>query len=408
MGLGTAAIACASRRAAAASSPNRPRALLQIVCVGGIDALLTTDPKTTREVDPRIALSYAEDAIGTVGGVRLGPLLQPLARHIPKMAIINGVQGGTVSHMTGLQQLAQGRRIYPPGSTGLAGLVGGVVRRDEPCDEIIFADEQQIAQGNGRTVRNVDGVLLEGLATALRDQSVRRVLQAELHEQLASVASGERRLMLEVNEGLVRALSAHELPATIPLELPLPDVLTGMARAQDARWARMIRDVLFLFEHRITPAIALVPPASNWDSHQDNELKQQWCMDRFAPHLSYVLDAFERVRTSDGVPLSEQVGILISSELGRFPIKNEMGGKDHFPEFPAIFIGPGVRPGQYGSTDHKMTSQPISLRTGHPSSARSDVIPTLDDLGATVLSWFGIEDTIGFGYTGRRLDFVVS
>jgi hypothetical protein len=34
-------------------------------------------------------------------------------------------------------------------------------------------------------------------------------------------------------------------------------------------------------------------------------------------------------------------------------------------------------------------------------------IPTLDDVGATVLSWFGIENPAAAGYPARRLDFLL-
>ena len=55
-----------------------------------------------------------------------------------------------------------------------------------------------------------------------------------------------------------------------------------------------------------------------------------------------------------------------------------------------------------------MTSTPISRPTGRPVHSANDRIPNLDDLGATVLSWFGIEDTAAHGFVGRQLDFLRS
>jgi hypothetical protein len=112
--------------------------------------------------------------------------------------------------------------------------------------------------------------------------------------------------------------------------------------------------------------------------------------------------------TADGIPLAHQVGFVISTDVGRFPFLNEYRGEDHFPEYPVILMGPGLRAGQYGRTDRNMVSTPISLQTGRSSSSAKDVIPTLEDVGTTVLQWFGIDDTESVGYVGRRLDFLLT
>ena len=112
--------------------------------------------------------------------------------------------------------------------------------------------------------------------------------------------------------------------------------------------------------------------------------------------------------TRAGVAVSaQQCGVLIASEMGRFPIVNGLAGKDHLPEHPAILLGPGLRPGTYGETDARMLGCPVSLVTGRPSSSATDVQPTVDDLGATLLHWYGVQDTRSRGYLGRRLDFLI-
>src|SRR4051812_32447405 len=101
-------------RAAAPKKVKRPRALVQILLQGGIDAILTTSPRIKREIDAKVSLSYDESQIHTVGNVRLGPLMEPLLHYVPEMVILNGVQSSTVAHSTGCFQTQQMRRIYPP------------------------------------------------------------------------------------------------------------------------------------------------------------------------------------------------------------------------------------------------------------------------------------------------------
>jgi hypothetical protein len=52
-----------------------------------------------------------------------------------------------------------------------------------------------------------------------------------------------------------------------------------------------------------------------------------------------------------------------------------------------------------------MAGLPISAETGKPGNARRSIQPNLDDLGASILRWFGV-DPVEAGYTGRPLDFL--
>jgi hypothetical protein len=67
-------------------------------------------------------------------------------------------------------------------------------------------------------------------------------------------------------------------------------------------------------------------------------------------------------------------------------------------------MGRGIQPGQYGHTDRTMGGLPISPETGRATS-RTTMLPNLDDVGATIFRWFGL-DPLAAGYTGRPLDFV--
>jgi uncharacterized protein (DUF1501 family) len=168
----------------------------------------------------------------------------------------------------------------------------------------------------------------------------------------------------------------------------------------------VLRDLLYLVEHDLIAAAYMW--LGNFDSHEFNLRTQTEQADGMCKYLSVLLDELDRRRDRDGVALSERVGLVISSEMGRMPVLNVQDGKDHFPQHPVILLGPGIRPGQFGETDARMIGLPISAQTGKPSASKRDFVPSIDDIGATILHWFGVDDPASVGYLGRRLDFALA
>ena len=91
-----AALSRAGRVARAAPPPparRGPRYLLSIYLSGGIDAVLTTDPRTRSEVEPGVDLPYAPDRIVEASGLRLGPSFASFFRRRRQAAM--SFSGGT-------------------------------------------------------------------------------------------------------------------------------------------------------------------------------------------------------------------------------------------------------------------------------------------------------------------------
>ncbi|MBX7101758.1 MAG: DUF1501 domain-containing protein [Myxococcaceae bacterium] len=413
--LSSAAVLPSLARATEAPRPRTaPKALVHILLQGGMDAILTTDPKERRELNPDIDLPYAPEDIRTVGATRVGPLFKVLEPWVPRLAILNGVQCSTVSHLTGVQQAKEMRRTYPRArSLGLAGTLGTLRPLGAPLAQTVFEPLHgpfPLTPSAGRTLNlpwsempGRDRDVLFKLSRLARERPRRALVQEVLESQLG-VAGGEP---MQV---------ARDLLARMPLE-PLPELEKILPPGPDSyardfvldEWAHVFRDILFMVRHDLCNAFYVSGPFPRWDTHQWNLKVQGQNMGVFGPALAWFLKALEtQTDVATGRPLSEQVGIVFSSELGRFPVKNEYEGKDHFPELPVVLLGPGLRPGVYGETDKRMQGQPISLRTGRPSSGAKDVVPTIDDVGATVLSWFGVEDLAAVGYLGERLDFLLA
>jgi hypothetical protein len=383
----------------------RPRMLIHILLQGGIDAIWTTDPKRKGELAEKLDLPYEESAILTQGGMRAGPLMAPLAPYLPRMAIVNGVLGATVAHQTGIDQTLQMRRVYPPSAAGIADVISSAQGREEPISGAFFG-LGQLGWLGGRSLCVTPGQqdLLEELARLTANAAGRDAVLGALRTEAARCGAAAACLPVNASIKLLEGIAGRALPEPPALEVP-PDA-TPSVRARIASWSRQLRDTFFLLENRLVSGVTLVDVG--WDTHAYNDARQRKMMQGFAPALSHLLLELDRRRTTDGVRLADEVGIVILSELGRFPIKNEFAGKDHFPEMPAILIGPGIRPGQFGETDSHLSATPISVATGHPSAGAKSIQPTIDDLGVTILSWFGIQDPTRFGYFGRPLEFLLA
>jgi uncharacterized protein (DUF1501 family) len=432
--------------AAEAAVAGPPTVLVQFVLRGGFDALLTTDPKTRGEIAREIDLPYEEGQIARIGASRVGPLLQPLAAYVPQLAILNGVDSFTVSHPTGLHQLLQMRRVFPARAPSLLGTIGAMKAGDAPLDEVRFASPsgagREAADGvNGRALLVDYGTkgadrngILPRLMRLAEDQRRRSTISDVLRAEVARCGGGGNCMALEATSRLLERLPARPLPPVPQLEflaLPAggwtaqsvgtrgrgdretqptsnePSVDEYVRTCMD-RWSSVMRDALFMLENELTATMLIVDPCGGWDSHTDNLFLQQRSMRITAPALRYFLGEIRHRRSVSGTRLSEQVGVVISSEFGRFPIVNRYGGKDHLPEFPVLFSGPGVRAGQYGETDRRMLATPMSFKTGRPEGGGKRAVPTIEDVAVTILKWFGIEGGASLGYLGESLDFLLT
>jgi uncharacterized protein (DUF1501 family) len=391
-------------RARAGTTPG-PRVLIQIFLYGGMDAVLTTDPKTRREVAPDIDIPYGEDEIHALGPHRVGPVLAPLGRHLSRAAILNGVVGGTVSHVTGVEQIHEMRRVFPDTGLGLSGTLGLLAGREPPLGDVRFNHYNNtfisMRPSNGRTLTikqpgTPDESAVARLHALAQDPRRKAATTAALAEQLHGRID-PRAMPIEV---------ASRLLAAIP-EGPLPPIRPVLGSEDHPHPMDIVlRDMLYLVEHDLTAAVYLW--FGNWDTHEFNLRQQSEMGAELCKYLLALLEDLEQRRGRDGVALSERVGLVVSSELGRMPILNRQNGKDHFPQHPVLLLGPGIRPGQFGDTDVRMISLPISAQTGKPSASKRDFVPSIDDVGATILHWFGVDDPASVGYLGRRLDFALA
>ncbi len=406
---------------ASASGAPRPRSLVQIHLFGGIDAVLFTDPKEKKEVRKNVDLPYGPDLMPSeIAGVRAGPLLPELlgADMIAKAAILNGVEGSAVAHPTGALQVVQMRRGTPVGPIASFGeALGRGLSDPSPLSQVLLdwgaaGRQPQVPYPRGDSMyllkRNdwKQGTMLSDLIDAASDPK-RRAAAAEALEEMAKVSTDAR--ASRITQVAKSLLSEMASPIPKPTRIKRPEKLhplvqPGFFDMVTGMWEGMTRDTVALLSRRLTTSVHITVTEPDFDSHFENLTYQVRSAHTLGPGLRSFLSAIDQATTVDGTPLRDEVLIMISSELGRFPFVNSWNGKDHLTQFPVILLGAGVRPGQYGQSDDRMVALPISPKTGRPSA--EGFVPSIDDLAVTLLSAFGVDDPLSVGYTGRRLPFL--
>lgn len=391
-----------------------PRKLLHINLGGGSDVLYSLDPKEPGQVLPGIGPVFAPAQLSTRGEVRLAANWAPLARHLDRMQVIRGIQCSTVAHQTGCIQTRQLRRdvVSATGETAV-GVMARAIAPEAPVSCVQLGNGDGTFSTEGRSFSDSKfGSMLEQLLGIANNATLHEAVAGEL--ATAGRTAGSSAEQLRAVEHLLAAMKGKSPPGPPPLDsirsldlasLALPawfprQRFTGytMRQALQLEWA------LFVLQHDLSPAVYL-ESAYIWDTHIENSLQdpQSTC---FAALLGHLLDRLHEVRSADGTPLIDQVGLIVTSgELGRFPYTNTQRGKDHFPQIAALLIGPGLRPGGFGETDRELTGTPVSLTTGRPG--RGGSLITLDDLGRTLLEWAGVP-AADLGYGGRLLDFALA
>jgi hypothetical protein len=386
-----------------------PSKLAVFFLAGGMDDLYSIDPKEASEVKRGILPVFTASALASHGAVRLAPAWSCLEPYLPRMQVITGIQCSTVAHPTGVRQIRQMRRnVVSEREASFITLAGEAISPRAPLHAIhINCGFYPVGpSADGRVFVDDSGgcKVLSQLHTIANDAALRetsrRALVDAAHHNGASPA-------FAMVDHILQKMGGTPAPAPLPdasrvrrEEWPwhAKDVLTK-ADAMEYAW------VLYALRNDLAPAVFMSPKAY-WDTHWDNEVIQKPGNHQFAMGLRYILDGLAAVPLANGRSLADDVGIVIVSELGRFPYVNAYGGKDHYPQISATLIGPGLRAGKFGETNTEMLATPVSLRTGR--AGRDGALMTLDDLGRTLLEWVGHPDPEGFGYDGRVLEFAFS
>lgn len=425
-GMGMAALSCfgcgrrpesttARRRATTARRPagSAPEYFVIIHLHGGFDALLTTDPKLSKDVAPKYDF-LADSSQILDAGFPIGPHFAPIQAKMNRIAVLNGVAVQTANHPTGDVQTACLRTKVAVGTPPIVDLLGwsspGPLRqtlgsaylgamsfdcysgaffgnKDRPGD-LGEVDHDPTQKGTFEYLDETPHEDLLRMAKAMRSHrgSAKRASLTE--QQLLDLTNVERAAAVFERYGQIDPFKRQSWS-----EDPKADNI-----------ARNLQRTAWLLEQDLAKAVFLRIGISEWDSHWNNAKVQEKWNGAFFNMFSRFLAGLE-ARSNGGGTLADQTVIVVLSEIGRNGMINDVMGKDHFPEIPVLFYGKGVRGGSlFGETGTRMEALPISPLDGKRATA-GGFLPLLDDVGTTLLRWAGM-DPPTFGYHGRDLRFL--
>ncbi len=348
--LGTAAVSAA---ALAKGTALAPRYQVLIVLAGGVDSVLTVDPKDVSRVRGKIDTGYT--AAERIQGKRrlFGPLMGPLARHDERLALVHGVRMDTVSHETAMNRIDfhwQDRRPL-----GLA--LGRELLGTAPLPHLALCQwpmaQSPAADVYSPTLRNLGKLHPRPAWRA----AVEAHQQAELEARLAEDPEALARHTADLRSAAVLEQLLTTAPRTSPFKDPQLGNRLHLAlhalRTNAARFITVTLDMLW------------------FDSHTDNLNLQRKRIPPAYADLATFLDLLVQTRNAHG-RLIDQTTVVIGSELGRYPKLNAVQGKDHWPENSWMLLGRGIRGGvTLGQTSESLVGARVDFRSGRTDSQQA-------------------------------------
>ncbi|WP_224242534.1 DUF1501 domain-containing protein [Hyalangium gracile] len=329
--------------------------VVNILLWGGLDGVLTVDPKDASATGHRIEPGYRPDE-RLAGTHRLfGPLAGGLIRHDTDLCLVHGVRTDTVSHPLGVRFVQRGRVKAPASGPWLGELLGASLPGDAPIPHLALGQSpEDFGSEDGLESAIVSTELLQALLDP-------RARAEQLGAWLRSRAQGSEDAL-----GRLVATAEHQ------------------PRFQDPVLGPQLQLALQALQGNFARAITVSTASLHLDAHQEHLALQRR---RLVPALEDVarfLDALKSVRTEHG-SLFERTTVVLGSEFGRAPTYGTSSGKEHWPESSWVLAGRGIRGGAtVGDTGLELRGLPIDYRTGRPTGDQRRPV-LIDALSATLL-----------------------
>lgn len=230
--------------------------------------------------------------------------------------------------------------------------------------------------GSGQLLDLIDGSAIASPPSAEAERAVAAYQRQRAEAALAAAAPGQHaRLANQVVETQARAELLSELSAELDL--------SGGSLAQDLSTAVELlaqghaRVVMMSYD-------SWNDVFNGWDTHTELDLQGPH-FDELFGSLTTLLDEMRSTPGSDGGSLADEVTIVVASEMGRFPLINDGGGKDHWAWTSAMLIGSGVAGGQaVGEYDENCAGLQVDFSSGAADDGGRPILGS--DFGATLLA----------------------
>lgn len=404
----SAAFASLSGSARAASLAPEQRRFLFITTCGGWDPVCAFAPLlglNTVHAEPQASLAQA-GGVPYVSHPDRPSVDRFFAEHGAGLAVVNGLYVPSVSHSIALRLMCTGNvsakggdwptRIAAAqapdfliphmliGGPGFAGEMGMFVAR--------ASSSSQLADLSSGTILNNSEV-----PVVLPQEQASASVSAWLQTQNSESAQARGHLSASYAQAMEQAEALQALDPSF--NLSGGDSFSDQLRlGLDVLSAGLSRCVTLSHPERSS--------LTRWDTHSDSHRKQS---ELFEDLFAQLLELQERLATtagSQGGALAEEVVVVVLSEMGRTPLLNGSGGKDHWPYTSALLFGAGIAGGQViGAFDEGLVGQRVDPLSGAVDPG--GVLMSQETLGATLMHLGGL-DPYDDGYQGALLDAVVA
>jgi hypothetical protein len=311
-------------------------------------------------------------------------------RYAAKTCIINGFEVRSVTHERCRRLLMTGKSQATADDwpSILAGAVGGYLLPhlvvSGPAYTSTYTTSVMRLGETGQFAGLLDGSALASSEPALQPPSTETqaamdaFVQTRLTERLAKVGTGrESRFFADMQVAadqlaLVRELSGLDLSVNHEDITPVSELVKPALECFEkgySRCAMVAHEGLFNV---------------GWDSHSSLEVQSDHFELLFSD-LMLIMNELDTRRGTGGAPLSEEVVVVVVSEMGRGPVLNATNGKDHWTFTSMMMLGPGVKGGQVlGGYDADFVGLPVDTASGMPSE--SGTLLSSGNIGNTLLA----------------------
>jgi hypothetical protein len=329
--------------------------VVSIFLWGGLDGVLTVDPKDASLTGGRIEPGYRAEERRQGTHRLFGPFIGGLLRHDADLCLVHGVRTDTEVHPLGERVAQRGRVKAAASAPWLGDLLGAALPGDAPMAHLALGQSPDAFESEALPAPS--SVPL-AMAQALFNPRGRK---AKVEPWLRSREQGA-----EDPLGKLMTTAGHPVAFQDPVLGP------------------QLQLALHALQGNFAKAVTVSTRSLHLDAHHEHLALQRRRLVPALDDLALFIDALKSVRNAQG-SLLEQTTLVIGSEFGRAPRYGASGGKDHWPEASWVLAGRGIRGGAtVGETGVDLRGQGIDYRTGRPTGdLRRPVL--IDALSSTLL-----------------------
>lgn len=365
------------------------RKFLFLYCPGGWDQLVVFctvfNDRTTREMPA---------GVSEAGGIAfVDAESRPSVRGFfetwgGRTCVLNGMQVPSIAHEVCRRILFTGNNRG--GRDDWASILGAAAATELPMPNVVLSGPAYPVRYGGATTRVGEAGqlpdLLDGLALGASDFAATLPDPAVEALEQSFVSRRTRAWAETAGRGRERTLAELEIQSQARAErLALS---TDALRAGDvASLADRASIVSNAFELGLARSGVLAFDGyddSGWDTHANNQFQDRHFETLFEGLLELCADLDARPG-EEGGSLLDETTVVVLSEMGRLPLANGTGGKEHWTWTSAMLIGSGVAGGQcVGRWTEDIEGSPVDLASGEATGAGETLKPA--HLGATLLA----------------------